>query len=143
MNKFRIAGAGLAIALVVAGSAACGDDSDKSASASSVAQYCKLAKDLKAAGDALPEPDNEDEAVATIATLVDEHGDLMDDYVASAPDEIHEDVVVLMAAMRAIPETHSFAKMEAASDHEAKIHEFDEKNCGIPNPFNEEEGDSE
>lgn len=132
---------------LASGLAACGDDDDEDASASAsasepadgggegdLAAYCENVLEIETAGE--PDIDFETSTPEEIAqAAMDFAGEKMVEPAhaagEAAPEEIREDVEILVAAVDEVAETGDFAaafddEVEAASQ---RVHEFDLANC--------------
>ena len=121
---------------------ACGDDDDDNGvdtgartAVADVGRYCELTKQVDEAGEETfreleQDPDaTEEDFEALEREFVETHQEELDEIVRVAPDEIREDIDVLIAATRSraglgpeVPESES----EAA---ERRVNAFEEENC--------------
>lgn len=129
---------GAALAL---GIAACGDDeptgSDTAAATATqtgdVERYCALTAELDAMGEQIfadmPEEATPEDAMQREQQLVAQGAPQMEELVEVAPEEIAEDVSVLLDGLRARAATGEDPDQEAASAAEERILAFEEENC--------------
>jgi len=149
MSK-RTRAAGLLAALVLAaGLTACGDDDDpavgeasgsasdaESGAEGDLATYCEKTAAIETIGE--PEVDfetaSEDEVAAAVKSFVEEKMQpLAADIDASAPDEIREEIDVLVAAVDELAETGDFETAFGSPEVEEAgntTHAFDLEQCG-------------
>jgi hypothetical protein len=135
-TKRRVFAAGLV--LLAAALTGCGDDDSgdgEPAAQADVGRYCKISKQLDRAGQKQFEELEQDpnatpkDFAAAERRLVEENEDLLAELQQVAPNEIREDVAVLIASLRAragITEGPAPKKTAAA---EKKITSFEKANC--------------
>ena len=113
---------------------ACGDDDDE---ASSVERYCELVQELDEAGSEAFADLEEDESATeedfaeAERQFVEDHQDDFDELREVVPDEIADDIDVLLAAQE---ERAAGGEQEEVSDEvvaaEERVGAFEEANCG-------------
>jgi hypothetical protein len=128
---------GAALAL---GIAACDDEPTSSDTAAATAtrtgdveRYCALTAELDALGEQIfadmPEEATAEDAMQREQQLVSQAAPQMEELVQVAPEEIAEDVSVLLDGLRARAATGEDPEQEAASAAEERILAFEEENC--------------
>jgi hypothetical protein len=143
MTCTRLAPLALGTALALA-LTACGDDeapttrsSAESASTSAeggdVDRYCELVAELNALGEqifaGLPEEAAPEEVMLREQELVEQGAAQLDELERVAPDEIADDVPVVLDDLRARAATGEQPDAEAASAAEERVRAFDEEHC--------------
>ena len=140
MKLHRLAPLAFGTAVAV-GVAACGDDEPArtepaaatAAETGDVKRYCELTAELDAVGEQIfadmPEEATPEDAMQREQQLVAQSAPQMEELVEVAPEEIAEDVSVLLDGLRARAATGEDPDQETASAAEERILAFEEENC--------------
>jgi hypothetical protein len=135
MTVRRFMSVAVATAVLAVAAVGCGDDDDES-SGGNVERYCELVEELDQAGTeafAALEADEsatDEDYAAMESQFLEEHADDFDELREVAPDEIADDVdVILTAQEERAAGGEQEEPSEAASAAEERIGEFEDANC--------------
>ena len=136
--RMPAAAAAAVSALILAGcsaaaDAAGGSASDSAAGAGDTGRYCELVEELDALGEQIfadvPQDASPEEYMRREQMLVEQGAPQLEELEEVAPEEIREDVGVLLDDLRERAATGQSPDAEAAQSAEGRIRAFEEENC--------------